>query len=149
MEKNTSGQPSAKRIGQLKKAVKEQRARLSNEETVKSRLEKSHAGKDGKEKEALDQFPLLADYDEKMSDEAKQQKFKESIIRAEVRKQVSKAIFEEDKNLGGPERQEIIDRQINRYYGYHLGNKKLRGHIDAPHGTAPSKKFRNGAMKKR
>lgn len=126
--------PSKERIAQIRKALKAAKGQVS-EEDAKKRLEK-----DDDFKKALEHYPLQADFDEKLTDEQKAEKLKQDIISAEVRKKVSKTLYEKDKTLGFPEQQEIIERQMNRYYDHDLGDPKLRGHVEAPHGTKASAK---------
>lgn len=129
--------PSAKRIGQVKKALKEAQAAVPKE-AVLARLEK---GQDLKA--AVEQYPWLAEMDPNLTTEQKQAILQTDLTRAEVRKKVSETLYVTDKAAAPAQQAEIVERQINRFYDFKIGNKGLMGHVESPHGTAPSQKIRD------
>jgi|GEM_PF-1831351 len=135
-KKDRSNHPSAARFKEVKKAYLEAKASTTAEDAEK-RLEKTHDFQ-----KALEQYPGQADFDKDLSEEQKLEKMKQNMIRAEVRKKVSKTMFEHDKSLKEPEQQEIKERQSNAYYEYEIKDKSVRGFVEAPHGIAPSEKVK-------
>jgi len=66
------------------------------------------------------------------------EKLPETIRQAEIRRIVSKRMFDIDADLSKAEQDAIIERQINRYFEFAIGNPSVRGHVEAPHGIKPS-----------
>lgn len=128
---------SKERFARLRKIYKQKKAEVEEkrEEIIQSRLEKG----DNVKKAASEHSPLFANYDH-LSDEEKEKMFKANVVRAEIRKRVSKAMYEEDKNLAPAEQYEIAERQVNRFYDFKINQPKLRAHVEAPHGTKASDK---------
>lgn len=141
MEKRHPSKPagiSKERFSRLRKIYKQQKAEVEKkqEEIVKSRLEKGHTI----QKAVKEDSPLIMADDEHLSDEEKEKKFKTNVVRAEIRKRVSKAMYEEDTKLPAVEQREIAERQVNRFYDFKVNQPTLRAHVEAPHGTKASKK---------
>lgn len=124
------------RIGKMKKALKQAKAKSPAAATVKSRLEKDHDSA-----KAFEQYPLQVNLDPKLSKQEQIEQFERNVISAETRKQVSNVMFEHDKKLPKEEQEAIIDQQIKRFYDFNVGQKDLRGHVESPHGTQPSEKI--------
>src|SRR3972149_9649075 len=79
-----------------------------------------------------------ADREESFANYPKGEGLMKDARRAEIRKRVSKRMFEADADLSPKEKADVIERQINRYFNFAVHNKTLRGHVEAPHGIAPS-----------
>lgn len=126
--KEQTRHPSAARVRQIREAIKKAKAEMP-ENVLSTRLEKGHD-----EEAAFKQYP-------------KGEKLKTDVQRAEIRRRVSKILFEQDKTLAPKEQQEIKERQTNRYYEFKIGNNTLRGHVEAPHGTAPSEEIKKWCKK--
>lgn len=114
-------EPSAARIGKIRKLVKKARAETPAD------LRKIVAADADIDPEMIDdQYIHQIDHDI-------------GLQRAWVRKAISETLHQEDiLSLSAEEQEKIVQRQINRYYSCHLGDPGLRGHVEAVHGTRPS-----------
>lgn len=108
------------RFGKIRKAVEKVKKEVPDS-VLENRLEKGH-----KAEKAYEQYP----HGKKLDIDAR---------KAEIRRRVSQLMFEDDtKNLSAEEQDEVIERQIDRFYRYDIGNKDIHGHLDAPHGSKPA-----------
>ncbi|HLG25198.1 MAG TPA: hypothetical protein VI588_00170 [Candidatus Gracilibacteria bacterium] len=114
------GHPSSSRIKKIKDARKKAQTELPAD--VVSHVAGEH---EVKREKAAEQYPFGRNLEVDAN-------------RALVRKRVSELMFSEDVLLASEDRDEITNRQINRYYDGEIGNPVLRGHIEAVHGTEPS-----------
>ena len=139
MENNKPKKPvrpaSNERKEKIRKIADAEKTKILQNKSHRERLEKGHDLK-----KAIAEAPLLQADHEGLSDEEKQMRFEEDLITAEVRRRVSKVMYEQDRQLSPEEQEEIIERQIDRYYNSNIQNNTLRAHVEAPHGTKASEK---------
>ncbi len=112
----------------------------SNRQEIKAALPQDvlaiRLGQKGKHEKAYEQYPHG-------------ERLKEDVIRAEIRKRVSELMYASDhQNLPLQEQEAVIERQINRYFKFIIGDPTLHGHVEAPHGIAPALEVRNWCKKK-
>lgn len=69
-------------------------------------------------------------------------KLNTDLVRAEVRKAVAEAMYQDDRMVSLAEQRAIEDRQINKYYTWKVHDETVHGHVDAVHGTMPKEAVR-------
>jgi hypothetical protein len=68
--------------------------------------------------------------------------------KAFVRRDVSEEMFRIDQSLSDEEKNEIVERQIQRHYEACFENSEIRGHVHAPHGIRPEMRIEEWAVER-
>lgn len=120
--KNMEPKISSERFNTIRKIVKE----VKNSLPVDILSKKLDFGQN--KEDAFEKFP-----------EGKN--IEKNVEEAEIRRLVSHKMYDLDSDLPDSEKEKIIERQITKYFDFQIDNKDVRGHIEVPHGTKPSKKI--------